>query len=1485
MADQSQTANKHDNPIFVRYGTLIDQCFQPHLKVGTPIAIFPSVVLGLQSGETQANTPKQIVEYANPADIEQLQHAVDKLRTAILNETQGSGQKDSDGTSRITGPISRKLQDFRLGLDNRNEAMLEENPFYELTMVAYRINVQALKQSFVHGIKNTLDRAPRPIKVARSYYQIWTSPATITSTSQKITESLGNVLSLGKLLLGIILYLGSTATTAKGVIDLLQLPSVEAFLGGSMAGAEHEALRTTVAISIGLLLSSVILDFKNRLFLGVAETGHVFKGFFHGFKRNPRWVIIACFLTMISIWTNYDGIVLMMSKGTDLAIQLETIKAQAIDVLGDPRKANVTNPGSLWDLNALLEKKSSEAIQKFNKVPDDEKSGAASSGVAKEGPRYWGKHFIINGQYVPGKHDIASVYPTSALVQKIDLMLKNSGMDLSISLEDKIKQILKKYTDSLKRTQFNVATNLIALEDMMTFKSYTPKEFITIYSLESYHVNEGVLKVVGAMEETKEAFGTAAQEINQLAAAYINLLRDVDKIGIPSNNKYEIDVKFDIPTLDALDKLKNSKVPEAQRRNLAELKNILMERYGVAAGTTILILILTIAISMDLSDPIFYSAMIARWGKRDRHFLNENLERFRKWEEDHILRLKAFLVRPDIRPILPNLPSPKLQVLHHDFHLFLEETTSKVKDSSDHGFFETLWFWFIGLFTETRISHVHGYNARQTAIMKYLQDPETYNPRLLNTIFPNVLDKVHIGVDHFDTLFDKLKKGLDKQESLFNKELKFYTKAAEKEALKAEDPSKATSSDSTVPPETPKSDFIAMIHFVRLWLYRLFLAAISGAHDPFPLSRVSWLKELVRSRAQSRAQINFLSDFTSSLRRLLSEKLYNLQNNTIQPLFETMHRIPNWYAIEQALKINEMNKEFKKIQNGLYEILGLSNFQGFQVPEEMIHTIIQKTGIEEIVRVYLHRNADVSLLDQRIDALEFRLLRAYHLVKNLVEEQNTLIFSLTKIRRDYLSPISVTLNPLQNRPMIERSLGVDKMKHELLAIEQCLMDLWNTSSESEQFGTLPTDHKIIDMDAILTMIAENEKNGEFKLHEHVKQLEIRMREATKKLTENIHKLMVIDRMTVKIRSMTDEIPGLLEQITTKDTQIQEFQWTDQELDQRKINFLDDNRLFFKTVPLQVDSILVRVDALITDPNMTEPHNVALLRTLENQTFKLRYFLKNALDYLEGKRGGIGLSASLAQLSTPPMAAPQQTLVPTEIPSDHPLAQLTHTIRQTLTNTRQAILDLCLAEWDLLKQPIPNQEALHAIQQHQATVNQIAVEMEKTLTAQETLIKAVGDATPTVQQLDELRVLLKHAEVSLQQVSSISKQITSVIPVAQPNSRRVIERTVIRSQIEFTPAGGQRIMGYSRDLSPRGVCLEANSLPRDITVGMDGVFRLVADMEKTQFPCKCLRVTGSIIILTLLPGHEANFVTRIRAEIVRDRGEQTGILDTKPPVLA
>ena len=420
---------RRDNPFFIRYGTILEQCFAPTLEggdsgparridggqprasihIGAPISIFPTMVQGLKASQSSSDgNVKQLGDYADRDKLAFAQKKVDHLRNLLLEESQKPPGKSLP-------PFTQKLRDFRQGLAGGSEAMLSENPFYELTGLVYRINLNAMKNAFAsddHGMK---ENPPQAITVSRSFAHIW-GRGSLTSTKQKIQESVAKIAAVGKIGFGLLLFAGSTMTTAKGVTDLVQLPGFVEIFGDGLVGKAHEDARFALSLFVGVVLSSIILDFKSRLFQGVAESGKVFRGFWEAFKNFPRWVILSCFFTMASIWTNYDGIVLLMSKTQDLAYQWEKIQVQVGSALGDPTDLDPDNPDSLLDLQAALQKKATEAIVKFKKVPDDEMSGSASSGIAKKGPRYYAKYFIVEGGYYPGRSDIGTTYRRSRFV-------------------------------------------------------------------------------------------------------------------------------------------------------------------------------------------------------------------------------------------------------------------------------------------------------------------------------------------------------------------------------------------------------------------------------------------------------------------------------------------------------------------------------------------------------------------------------------------------------------------------------------------------------------------------------------------------------------------------------------------------------------------------------------------------------------------------------------------------------------------------------------------------------------------------------------------------------------------------------------------------------------------------------------------------------------------------------------------------------------
>ena len=1539
MAESSTI--RRDNPLFIRYGALVERNFSSEAEVGTPLYLFPAVSKG-------APGKKHLEDFSDPNEVASAQKLVDKWRAALQGEAQGDSSGQGIGSAQS---ISQQLLDFRSGLQSGKEVMLEENPFYELTCLFYRINLAALKNAFVSAQKDASSNPPRPIKVSRSYRHIWASDSSTTSLKQKLTESLAKVGSLGKLAIGLILFAGSTMTTAKGVIDLVQLPGFVDTFGDAMVGGANEGVRTTFALIVGLVLSSVILDFKSRLFQGAAEVGSVFRGFYHAFRRHPRWVFASLFLTMISVWTNYDGIVLLMSKTEDLAYQWAKIEKQVNSALGDETQLNVVNPASLRDLHATLPLRAREAIKKFQQVPEDERSGAASSGIAKIGPRYWAKHFIVYGGYVRGRNTIATSYKNTSFVRRIDTMLVRSGLDLSLSLEEKINRILATYEARYRETETAVQAGMGALSDTMTFKDYSLDELLAMFNLESYHVNEGVQRVVGQLEQNKEAFALATQAINKLAEAHIALLQAVDKVGTPANNEYTIEVNIGIPRVDAIDQLRQGEIPMAKRRNLVELKALMMERYGVAVGTMLLSLILFLAVFMDLSDPILYSAMIARWGRRDRHFLDENVVRFQRWEDIHVQELRKFFVQPEVLAMLPKLATPKIQSFHHLYNHFLEDVEPRVKDVSNRGWFESFRFWFLGLFLETRLDYVEGYNARQTALLKCLKHPEVYAPRLLNRVFPGLLDPFRVGVDHFDALFDKTFQGMKRDSAEFEHALLMYAPDADETLPQSTTQSEDAEAAGFDPKQTLEGRLVrlrASAPFQRWlmihgWLYVLLFKPLSTAGPAFPLTRISRLQGLALSNYKSRGHINYLAEFVPSFRHFLRERLFVIKREMLQPLSDALSRIPNGAVIEYSLRINELREEYARMERGLMELLGLSQFQGIQVGEQMVRTIIEQSEIKELIDIYLRRNAEEAVLEKRIKKMESDLSRAHKLIKDLVEGQDTLIYTLTKIRREHMSPINATLSTLQTRDKVEAFLGLHKMKEDLSVIEKCLLELWDTSSGPFDVMNVDSIQSSTEMGAVIDLIRRNAEGGKaFDMIDYVHQLEVKVAGAHKKLDSTIYSLAMVDKITANVLGLLDHALELVEHVLTKDAELQEFPVIGQEVDQKKLDFLADNRLFFRTVSLQVDSLRARINSLGGEEEDSAVYSVELARDVEKQAIMLRYFLKNTLDYLEGKRDSIGLTAALAELRPrkppppppPPPPVAEKTAdasdgdededeeTPEEEEEDReeekteevvvdeketpeeklpPPHTMKEEIQETCARVKQILLDLSLLEWDLLKKPIPPQNILREIHAQQPTADKVGVEVEGVLIALEGLSKdkkrrgklnVAPDNRPELQKLqDQAANLLEQLGQIFSRVSvsaSVDRRLTHrsmKTPEAQRHlvdrvrkaeavSRRGTERTVLQSQVELTLPDGKKIFATTCDIGARAMCLRAPVVLDGVVAGMSVTFRMLSDDKKTVFPGKLLRVRGSVLIVSLLPGHEGQFIGIVRAEVLRERGGNT-----------
>lgn len=1474
-----------ENQLFRHYGRLTLSCFSEHLPPGTPVSVFPKGISGIKTGSSlDGHHTGHLELYADKEQLAFVQKAVDRLRDGLMNEANLA-------PGRANRSITLKLDEFKSALESGREAMMNENPFYELTGLIFRLNQTALKNAFVADQVDAGQQLPGTIKVARSLVHLWGRDGAMISTDEKIRESLGKLLSIGKIAVGVILYLGSSLTTAKAIADMMQDPDFISFFGSGFVGAEHEMARSFVSILVGLVFSSIILDFKDRMFQGVAEAGQVFKGIFQSFQRFPRWMLLSLFLTAFSIWTNYDGIVLLFSKTQDLSYQWRLIEKNVVEALGDPGHADGNNPTSLADLNAVLDKTVTDIAARFAHIPEDEMSGAASSGKAEKGPRYWAKYFIVHGGYVAGEQDVAHAHKPTSAAAGIDKLLVDTRFDLKTPLQDKLKAVAADFAGKLEKNRRNVLEDMKILGGRMVLKTYSLAELQALFQLEAYHVNESVKSVVVKLEVGTNAFAAVVREMEKITAEYVDLLRKVDQYGIATNTQYKIDIQVAIPRVEAIERLKQGSIPEAKRRSLGELRQFLFEVYGVFFGVVILGLILFVSVFMDLSDPILYSAMVARWGRRDRHFLDDNQQRLQFWEEAFVRRLRSFFVRPEIRPVMPSISCPGNMIFAHVFHYYLEEIYPHAKDPSSRTTMEKFRFWFSELFSNTRMLGVSGYNSRQGAIHRFIKNREVCASQFINRIFPGFLDSFTPGSSHFDTLRQRIVGAEEGLESRFQEELASVGKViAEANRVLSSSPGSDTEGSPSIGTQS------GVVYWVKTALWGSFI----GPPTPCPLTRISWLGRVWRERSQGESSQYHLASFAPILKDWLTvSKFPALHESTIAPMEALLQSIPNRRMLEDALGLHAVYAEVEGLKRVLTEILGLSMFHGDMLDKSTLHSILNSSGFPEMGEIFLFQRQEIHVLEKRLEGIRVRLDSTHKVLRALVDNQDAIVEVLTRIRTHHLSPMNVILERMENRPFFEKSLHLDVLFRDLINMERFMIRLWDATADGgpkglrgdagKEMGGMDRE---VEANPMLRYLICDRGESQWTLLDKMVQLEQHADETHKKLNAIVFVLTFVDKLAVKVRGQLEEVLDIQQQVIALDRRYKvEMLGGVGGVDRKILDFMDNNRLFFMSLPSRVNTIFEKIDLLLQDPGVAEPHNVELFRGVEARVFKLNQFMKHTLEFFDGRRERLELPPSLS--FTGPIGAD----IAGEL-SDDPLAGIDAVVGDpnspeiillVIKKVRTLLREISLVEWDLLKLPIPPQNVMEVFEENRGYIENAWVEVERVQTTLDS-----GVAAADSQLGDQARALLKALEGIFKRVDvfpivdrrlakeysqvdsvtgrrAIDKERDDMCPSPVKPSRRSMERVIAHHPVELRFSGVGIIQGVLHDVSKTGACVESDAPPPPILKQeMEGTIRLLADRQGNKIGCRVKRLTGNMVGLRIDEASQAGFAQVIRREVTGGR---------------
>ncbi|MBF0154413.1 MAG: hypothetical protein HQL64_11795, partial [Magnetococcales bacterium] len=759
-----------------------------------PMAVYGQTVINLFSGDLDSGAPVCLLPIYNKDQVlcqESYQdfflHAQEKwsetLRAVSLLQENLAGEKkqqaaavESAQLKDVKTPILDRFLAFQDAVRKGDEESIEDNPFLKLTRMIFQLNMEAAQGAMQDAVAGALAERERVgMQVVPPIVDIWRHARGVRFIGRNLLASLYSLLMGFKPYISVLLFVLSSITTFRGVNELLQLPFAQRLFGTLFVGQAGESPRYIVGIIVGISLSLAILDFKGRLFQGLAEKGRFFKGLVHAMGVNPRWVGLATLLTFFSIYTNYDGIVSLVSKQGELQKQWMEIKGRVELVLGDSRTANPDHPQTLHGLKKALELTARQAVETFQKLPEDELSGIASSQDPRKGPRYWAKHFVIFGGYTEGLVDVPKVYANTDTTRNINAILLGSGLNFSKGIEEKIRELTTRYFQNFEATNQAILDDLDKLDQIMQPRERSLADMRRFMAMEYYDINTLVHHITAAFEENKKIYDATATELNKLLKAHVAVLRQVDKYGNTPQVDYTISATVDVPAIEGIEALKKGVIPAASHKDLAALNQFLASEYGAAKASFILMSILIFSISLDLGELLIFMHFTVKVAKKDDKVLDQKTVLITAWNDEFIGKVRGFFEKKEVWfSLLSWLPRPSEILMRDALFMWLYNMDGELKHSGGKaGLLTRGWIWLSRLFRATvRKEICYGLEAWDRALDRAQKATSRNRCLFLGVLYPGLRWDSQLDKMSFNQLGSRLSSSMKQGQAKFEEGLK-----------------------------------------------------------------------------------------------------------------------------------------------------------------------------------------------------------------------------------------------------------------------------------------------------------------------------------------------------------------------------------------------------------------------------------------------------------------------------------------------------------------------------------------------------------------------------------------------------------------------------------------------------------------------------------------------------------------------------------------
>ncbi|MBF0187760.1 MAG: hypothetical protein HQL50_07530 [Magnetococcales bacterium] len=720
-SETAQPQTLKDPTLYRAYGGMVLEL----MESGTPK---PQSAIDLMPTCKEKGKPEELAEFLDPEEYERTIQAISNLKKA-LTQAEGSGRSSQSQTD-----VRIQFQAFRKSVNQSgDDTRLEQNQFHALTKEIYQLNITALRRMFEYVQDDQIGNPPPMVPLLDPHYL---TPSSSIVQKGRYYSSL--FLLKWKPLLELLLFLLSSLAT---FLFFDELPGVHpAPVEGVITNHAWVTPMHALLLTVSVLLTLIVFDFKRRWFQGMADKGKVWQGLTKAFRCNPPWMVISVMVVLFSIMTTVTALSILHDSFRSSQERVESLLEHVQGVLGDPEHHDAASPAVPTTLIQYAHSLNSTAEIAISQIQDRlltaSRKQVESRETSEMSAHYWARWFVLYGGYQPRNNSVATLVGEGGDALRYDRVLRESSVVRASSLSMVLHEVTHHCLNSIANSRVQINEYLTALKREASNKEGGLWNRLATTVMGNSRIETVEQQVTARLAESRADCRESRERFIKTLSERQSLLKNLSsQVSGPDHWQWNARAI----SLPELPREKRGEKGEGSEKGIVASIQALYSAFisfaGVLWGAALFALLIIAVSVMELAGPVFYGLWTAKQGVLDRKSCRNYLDEMTNWEKQFALEASRFFNSNEFRCLFPQLRAPNLLWKMEALLALIESLEPAVVHPQERSKGRRFLLWLRSLALPIRIRPMKLYLRKARAAQRLTRNYETSLPHYVQRLF------------------------------------------------------------------------------------------------------------------------------------------------------------------------------------------------------------------------------------------------------------------------------------------------------------------------------------------------------------------------------------------------------------------------------------------------------------------------------------------------------------------------------------------------------------------------------------------------------------------------------------------------------------------------------------------------------------------------------------------------------------------------------